>query len=248
MADTLVTALDISNYQGNLTQDNFNRFKEAGVQTVICGTDGNTNDPVAYPRQIEMAKRADLKTEAYIFLYHPPFVTDMPKRARLKLDMIDSVGGVKDVWMDGEDTAPLDAISIHNMLVYVRAEINGRGYDTGIYTGRWWWIPRTEDNHEFTDLRLWLASYDGIESLDISEKPMSGWTSLHRKQLSDKANIGGYGPLDYDIERAIVVPPAPPEPVPTSVPQVDSRVAEAYQKVEEAWRLLNQVVVPGGQG
>lgn len=241
-----VVALDISNHQGDLTQDNFNKFKEVGVQTIICGTDGNLQQGVAYQRQIQMAQNAGLRTEAYIYLYHT--VPDMLARARIKLDMIQSVGGVEQVWMDCEDTEPLHPTYIHNMIVGVRAEITGRGYQTGIYTGRWWWVPRTGNNSEFTDLPLWLASYDGIYELDISGNPMSGWTKLHRKQLSDKAVVGGYGPLDYNIEERIVVsppvpaPPPPEIPVPTPTPpQVNPLIVTARERVEEAWRLLREV-------
>lgn len=206
-------AVDISNYQGALGQDVFERWFAEGARTVICGTDGSQAYPVVFPSQVQRARAAGLEAEAYVYLY---FAGDVVRRTNLKLDMIDGVGGIKRVWLDCEDTSSgLAPGEIVGLIAAARDAVQSRGYQCGIYTGRWWWVPYAGDERGFYDLPLWLASYDGIWSLAMS--PLGGWTELHRKQFTDKGALGGVSPLDLNIERAPVLEAAsPPEPAPTA--------------------------------
>lgn len=199
-------AVDISNWQGDLDANVYQRWYREGARTVICGTDGSATHPVVFPSQMQKARAAGLNVEAYIYLY---FSLDVVRRTNLKLDMIDAIGGVPRVWIDCEDTTsgrpPSELVGL---IAAARDQVQARGYECGIYTGRWWWEPYTNNERGFGDLPLWNASYDGVLTLDT--RPMGGWTELYRKQFTDKGTLGGISPLDLNVERESVAPPAQP--------------------------------------
>ncbi|MFN8639004.1 MAG: glycoside hydrolase family 25 protein [Dehalococcoidia bacterium] len=200
-------AVDISNYQGNLSQQTFERWRAEGVRTVICGTDGSQQFPVAFPGQVERARTAGLAVEAYVYLYFSQGTDGVVRRTNLKLDMVDQAGGIRRVWLDCEDTTSgLPPATLVGIIAAARDAVLARGYECGIYTGRWWWEPYTANDRGFWDRPLWLAQYNGVQTLDM--EPLGGWTELHRKQYTDKGALGGVSPLDLNIERVPEVVPA----------------------------------------
>lgn len=193
-------AVDISNYQGNLSQQTFERWRAEGVRTVVCGTDGSQQFPVVFPAQVERARAAGLAVEAYVYLYFSQGADGVVRRTNLKLDMVAQVGGIRRIWLDCEDTTSgLAPAALVGIIAAARDAVLARGYECGIYTGRWWWEPYTANDRGFWDRPLWLAQYNGVQTLDM--EPLGGWTELHRKQYTDKGSLGGVSPLDLNIER-----------------------------------------------
>ncbi len=200
-------AVDISNYQGNVSQQTFERWRDEGVRTVICGTDGSQQFPVAFPAQVERARAAGLTTEAYVYLYFSQGADGVVRRTSLKLDMVAHVGGIHCIWLDCEDTTSgLPPATLVGIIAAARDAVLARGFECGIYTGRWWWEPYTANDRGFWDRPLWLAQYNGVQTLDM--EPLGGWTELHRKQYTDKGSLGGVSPLDLNIERVPAAVPA----------------------------------------
>jgi GH25 family lysozyme M1 (1,4-beta-N-acetylmuramidase) len=204
-------SVDCSNYQGDLPQAVFDSWRDAGCKTVICGTDGSGTNPIVFPQQAFKAATAGMNVEAYIYLYFGAngVPSDVLGRTRQKLNMIRSVGGIKRVWIDCEDTtsglAPSDLLHLIGQACdAVRAE----GYEVGIYTGGWWWRPYTADSTQFSHLPLWTADYDGNADLEFSS-PFGGWSSLYRKQYTDKGRLGIYG-ADLDLNAEVESAAAPP--------------------------------------
>lgn len=204
----LQLAVDCSNFQGDLGQDVFERWHAEGCRTVICGTDGSQSSPNVFLQQSAKARAAGLNVEAYMYLWYD---LDVAARARIKLDLIQQAGGIERVWLDVEDTFTSKGPGeIVGLTALARDLVLERGFQTGIYTGRWYWVPRTNDSAGFSNLPLWLASYDGQQNLDMP--PMGGWTAMYRKQFTDKGSLGGVSPLDLNIEAAPIAPPPPQAP------------------------------------
>ena len=194
-------AIDISNWQGDLASSVFEAWKAEGIQTVICGTDGA---PPLFVPQADKAIAAGLNTEAYIYLYFGQggAAYDVVGRTEGKLDLIGTVPGIKRVWIDCEDTSSgLQPADIVALIAGARDAVQARGYECGIYTGRWFWVPYTAGEKGFWDLDLWHADYTTGETLDM--EPFGGWNVAYRHQYTDKGMAGGISPLDLNVENDI---------------------------------------------
>ena len=223
----LRTVTDVSNYQGALSVEQFRALKAAGVEVIVCGTDGSGAFPNVYAQQIAAAVEAGLEVEAYVFIY---FATDIAARTNQKLDLIQASGHVSRVWLDCEDVdAPLDTGAVVSSIATARDAVHARGFECGIYTGRWWWVPRTGDNDGFWNLKLWAAQYDQQPYLNVD--PFGGWESVYRKQYTDKGSLAGISPLDLNVE----LTPAPPPPTMEQVTaRYEAEIAAMIQNVDAA--------------
>jgi GH25 family lysozyme M1 (1,4-beta-N-acetylmuramidase) len=197
-------AVDISNYQGDLPQQVFEAWRDVGVKTVICGTDGSDAAPLVFPQQATKAAAAGLTVEAYVYLYFgadgQPY--DVVGRTNQKLDMIAQVPEVKFVWVDCEDTTSgLVPQVLVGLIANAIDTVIARGFAVGMYTGAWWWVPNTANSTLFASLPLWAADYDGQQDLELTN-PFGGWAELHRKQYTDQGSLGGVSPLDLNVEAA----------------------------------------------
>lgn len=228
-------AIDISNHQGEISREQFRELARLGVRTVICGTDGSATAPLVYPQQIEAAAAEGIRAEAYVYLY---FAGDVRARTTAKLDMIQQVGRVSRVWLDCEDTAhSFGPEELVGRIAAARDLVQERGLRTGIYTGRWWWGPYTNNEAGFWDLPLWLAAY-GPGEVNLNMEPLGGWRACLRKQYSDRGSLAGISPLDLDIELAEDVPSS--EPAPETEPQqpTPDRTNQAVVRIDEAMTAL----------
>lgn len=201
-------AIDISNWQSDLPPEVYRRWYAEGVRTVICGTSGNPTAPLVYAQQAAKAAAAGMNVEAYIWIYWED-AQAFETRVNAKLDLVRTVPGVNRVWLDCEDTHNAPSPEEIVRLIGLAASIaQARGFEVGIYTGAWWWKPFTRNATDFGDLLpLWLADYDGRESLESNLLPLGGWTSLYRKQFTEKGSVGGVYPLDVNVELAPVEVP-----------------------------------------
>lgn len=240
--------MDISNHQAGLDQGNFQAWALQGCKAIITGTDGGGQyPPIDFPRQIGLARNAGITAEeCYIYLYFGENGEqwDSAKRTNLKLDLIDQVGGIKRVWLDCEqEKHGLDDVTLFNHIVAARDIVQRRGYECGIYTGAWWWKPYMKDTNEFSYLPLWAAQYDGgVQSLDLVGGGFGGWTTCVRKQYTDRGVLGGYSPLDLNLEYAPIIAAqnlVEAEPQGTSPTLPDSLTLVRFH-LEEALRALTQ--------
>lgn len=226
--------VDISNYQGVLSNAELQALNAAGRTVVVCGTDGNPTSPLVYPQQVAAAVALGLEVEAYIFLYFSA-PDDIVARTQSKLALIRQQGHVTRVWLDCEDDphglAP-DEIKGH--IAAARDAVQAAGFECGIYTGKWWWGPNTANDEGFWNLKLWAAQYDGIEDPNVFDT-FGGWYDeqpvarghhgfAFRKQWTAHGQVPGITiELDLDCEQDAIAPaPVPaPEPVPVPVPNLD---------------------------
>jgi len=215
-------AVDISNWQGDLPEQVYADWSAAGIRTVICGTSGNPAAPLVYEAQARKVVLAGLRPEAYTWLTWPVDVDAFAARIRGKLDLIERISTVEDVWLDCEDEVVEPGADVVGLIALARELVRERGLVPGIYTGAWWWPKYTGNSGGFFDLRLWLAHYDGIAELISALLPFGGWVpeTLYRKQHTDKGEVGGVFPLDLNVERDPTEPfvvPIPPAPGPDLV-------------------------------
>lgn len=228
-------AIDISNHQGEISREQFREMKRLGVRTVICGTDGSAEKPLVYRQQIEAAAAEGLRVEAYLYLY---FAGDVRARTAAKLDMIQQVGRVSRVWLDCEDQQhSFGPEELVGRIAAARDLVQERGLRTGIYTGRWWWEPYTNNEGGFWDLPLWIAAY-GPNEVNLNMEPLGGWRACLRKQYSDQGSLAGISPLDLDIELVEDVPSG--EPAPDHQPEQPAvdRSNQAVVRIDEAMTAL----------
>ena len=107
-------------------------------------------------------------------------------------------------WIDCEDESlgpmgPAEVVdAIGDAVEY--CERDGVGH--GIYTGGWWWIPRTGDSDTFAHLTLWNADYRAAEH----HLPYGGWTESAMWQFEGTTMVCG-----QSVDRNLAKNLRPPE-------------------------------------
>lgn len=91
------------------------------------------------------------------------------------------LGPTNPLWLDCEDYPDSTYPSLDTIRQAV-AECDRRGVPCGIYTGAWWWKPRTGNSAEFADRPLWASVYD--QQAVMVDVDFGGWTKLAGKQWS----------------------------------------------------------------
>lgn len=71
------------------------------------------------------------------------------------------------------------------------------GFDIGIYTGAWYWPVYMADTHDFANLPLWHAGYDGVAALELVDYGGFGRMSAH--QYASPVSVAGSVGLDLDV-------------------------------------------------
>lgn len=168
--------VDCSNFTGDLSGEQVAALKDAGVSFAIVGTQKFTTAL----QQIEALERGGIEVPAaYCFLYWDGNDTH---RIQLSLDL------GKPLWLDCEYKTGLDVQSVRER---IHAAVNQCGAQcAGIYTGSWWWQPKTANYDGFKDLPLWHAAYQPQpDSLDLSH-PYGGWTKAQVWQWSSDGLAG----------------------------------------------------------
>ena len=140
-----------------------------------------------------------IETEAYVYLYWgvSPWGQTPVQRTEACIDIMSSYG-VKTLWLDAEDSMhPYNEAQLKEceQLCYAR------GIIPGIYTGRWWWVPNTNNSQAFKHLPLWDANYIGESpNPDLSKhptafdrfRPYGGWTQPTIWQWHNTTMLCGY--------------------------------------------------------
>lgn len=220
------TAIDISQYSGDVSIEGFRKAKEAGCSRVIVAL----NNLSLAVRQAKNAQAAGLEVEAYIYYY---FAQSMPERTRACLAAIAGLG-IKRVWMDAEDEKhDLKPSVLASKLRYVQGLIEAAGYSTGIYTAAWWW-NKWMDGQDFTDLPLWDAYWD--KDADIDTPTYGGWKQA---EMSQHTNDTTYAGIWCDINSYRSTEPVPIRPPSTNAEQTAlALVKSAIRDMQAAERLL----------
>ena len=174
-------AIDISHWTGEVTTQQMQCLARRGVRRVIVGAQRRA----VARQQLATAVAAGLEVEAYVYLY---LRSDVAQRVRAALETVDGFR-VRRLWLDAEDTTSgLSAAEVVERLQRARDACGD--FPAGIYTGAWWWRPRTGDSSAFSDPPLWVAQYDGRRSLD-GVPGFGGWRRPRMKQYAANAQLCG---------------------------------------------------------
>jgi Glycosyl hydrolases family 25 len=176
--------IDVSNYQGALTDRWFQEWGEKGfsgiVVQAVTGMDGNSFTG----RQLHQANEHGWEINGYIWCTGEEPVT------RRRLQLFEGIP-IVDLWLDVED--------LH--LTREDVDIDFRVCDEymekqcGMYTGKWvfdrlGWTHRTW----WSDRELWASVYDRVPDVDVGFVPFGGWDKCLMKQYTDV-------PLDQNVRR-----------------------------------------------
>lgn len=169
----MATALDVSQYAGEISKAKFEDAKRADVSRVVVAL----NDLPLAKRQIANAQAAGLEVQVYIYLY---FAYDVGVRVRGALEAIKDMG-VKFVWIDCEDEQhSLDESQLRSKVLQAVSAAQSMGYQVGIYTGAWWWNKHMKSITSFKHLPLWDAYWD--KDPDIDPPRYGGWAETTMSQ------------------------------------------------------------------
>lgn len=163
-------AVDVANYTAVPTPAQVQCLIADGYTTAIVGC---SYGQVARSQLMAFSDNG-MKIEAYAWITHP-LNTLLLERA---LTVIAGLP-VTRLWLDAEaDTngrTPAGVVADINGAVEYCQKVRP-DLALGIYTGAWWWTPRTGNSQETWGLPLWLANYrDTDNPLAESEIP-GGWT------------------------------------------------------------------------
>lgn len=146
-------AVDISNWSGEISVETVDRWSDAGVLRVIVGAQ---NERIMRQQMQQIDMTGGIEIQAYVFLYDQwRDFSDQVEEAKRRYAGFP----VTKLWLDCEfaTTAPPDVAvaRIQNAVDYCER----KGINYGIYTGSWWWVPMTDDTHDFAHVDLWYSYY-----------------------------------------------------------------------------------------
>lgn len=192
-----VSAVDVSSWQGDLTQENFNELKKNGIEhAVVKATESNNYINPSFSDQINKAHNAGMSTSTY---HYGQFTNEnqAQEEANYYANTLDSQNIAKNsmVILDIEE----HKMEVPNVVDNVRNffdTLTTRGYtNQGIYT-----FKNFKYFNELVDVlgndRVWVAQYP--YHVDSNSK----WNSQYGAwQLSSTAYINGYrGSLDVSLD------------------------------------------------
>ncbi|HXU82489.1 MAG TPA: GH25 family lysozyme [Polyangia bacterium] len=188
-----VPGVDISNWQ-NLTPQGARALKDSGVELVIVRMSHERPALVDIAlRQMQMVVDAGMRLHGYPWAY---FNEDPVATAQKWIGLYDSMP-IEHVWPDCEETQYVGDPA-HNIdwLQMALATLKQQ-WPTGIYTGRWWWVPRMGNSTAFADEPLWDADYTNVPELHPASL-YGGWTQRAIHQYTGNGALAGMAPLDLD--------------------------------------------------
>lgn len=206
-------AVDFSQYGGSLAPSTVVCWKAAGIEKAIVQYSSWTL------QQLETLAAEDMPAEMYVYLYWglSPWGQTPQDRTRIALGMCKRFG-LRRLWLDAEDS---EKPYQESQLVECVRICREAGIEPGIYTGRWWWIPRTGNSQAFAHLPLWHAQYiseaPGTNvnlrvDFDTFE-PYGGWTRPEIWQIQNTSTLCGHSVDLNQIEADAPMPPVP-SPIP----------------------------------
>jgi GH25 family lysozyme M1 (1,4-beta-N-acetylmuramidase) len=179
--------VDVSNFQGELTQDTIASLKAQSCSFVvvqaITGADG-----VSYTRQqLQAAVSAGFEVQGYVWC----FPGDTQASIEQRLHLFDGFP-ITQLWLDVEQ-AGVTVDDVNRVLPCCDAYIGGK---THIYTGKWFFDQMGWSGQAlWSDRLLWDAHYDGDPDPDSNFASYGGWQRCEMKQYLSKG-------LDMNARRA----------------------------------------------
>lgn len=197
--EELTRALDVSNWQGDLT-DELELARREGVERIVVrlSLESDWHRQVA-TQQLRQVAAAGLELDGYVWVYwdwSPEATVDgalaLAREAGVRLGCL---------WFDCEDGRPGRGV-VEDWLARAVARAEAAGQACGIYTAAWWWTAEwgAGDSDGFRRLPLWRADYDGRAELETPG--FGGWER-------DEGHQYAGGAVDRSVFRARRLPGGP---------------------------------------
>lgn len=147
--------------------------------TVVCwkanGADFAVVQYSQRARQHLATLQGQMQAEMYVYLYWltDPWGQTPAVRTQNALNIC-AAFGVKRLWLDCEDSMhPFNPKQLDECINLCHQA----GVEAGIYTGRWWWEPQTDNSSAYAHLPLWHAEYVDAPPDDFTGfKAYGGWS------------------------------------------------------------------------
>lgn len=228
---TLVRGIDSDNYDGPVAATHYQMLRENyGMRFNILGLEAQ--QPYVQ-HQLQASAEAGLDVPfCYKFLYWSP--SDLERMAQ-------ACRWQKPIAIDCEYSTNWPPERVVERIHQAKELLLREGLYWGIYTGSWWWRPKTGDSQAFAGDRLWHAQYswgDGVlppleappdDGLVLGD-PYGGWHHPACWQYANTCYGDDLGDWDFDMNY-LVVPDEPPPP-PTNIDEQLRQLIGVGQRIE----------------
>lgn len=195
-------SVDLSNYSGPVSQDQARDLFNAGVRKAIVQL--VRPDINLHREQIPALVGTGIDVEAYVYVWYSAGEQFIRDRVAWACREAADFPQIKFIWADceqaddtGFDYLHADQQYVVNMTRAAIDTIGAFGYQTGIYTARWWWIPATGDSAYFSGVfPLWNANYD--HDPDIDQVNYGGWSVPKMEQFHGSTTFAGVPMVDLN--------------------------------------------------
>ena len=245
-ASGAVFALDISFWEGPVSEEEMECFWDSGVRHIVAGT----QVAEITRQQLDLALGRGMSVDAYEYLY---WDQDMATQVDEAMAIVED-RPIGRLWLDvEEDPRGLGAnaliAKVQQAVDRCRAYEASHGITCGIYTGPGFWRSYLNNTTRFAEVPLWYAWYNARTALSSwQEESFGGWSGPTAKQWAEQA-ICGYGADKNTMivsEVATVVVDHDPAPVSATVPPAPERLWPATGTVTRLdYTKLMSSVVPG---
>lgn len=204
---------DSDNYDGPVPETHFKRLYDVyAMRFNIIGLEALM--PYAQQQRDACEGAGMFVPFTYKFLYWTPTDLDRMKQA---------AGFGLPVAIDCEFGTNWEPGRVLERIHQAKDVLMAEGRYWGIYTGEWWWVPKTANSADFKDDPLWHAAYpfgQGVvppstflpPTLALS-RPYGGWMSSTVYQYADACYEDNAGDWDFDMNAmAEPLPPAAVDP------------------------------------
>jgi len=190
-------AVDIDNYDGELTEEALSAFRAAGARRVVVRLSTEDEAKITTAKQqIEAVLTGGFALDGYVWLYLRG--ADEPPEAQMQRVL--SVYGdypIGRYWLDCEE----EPAGIEAARWIDRAVIALQPQHVGIYTRAGWWKQWTGNTTAFAHLPLWDANPNRQATLDDFTQ-YGGWTRCVMKQYDSQILAGKNVDLNVYREEA----------------------------------------------
>lgn len=182
-----VYALDVSMWEGPISQREMDCFWESGVRHIVAGTQIEE----ITRQQLAMAVSRGMTVDAYVYLYWDRDMTAQVKEAFRRVEGFP----IGRLWLDvEEDPKSLGWTKVVSLVkggLETCASIFGSADGCGIYTGPGFWKTHMNNTSELGTTPLWYAQYNARRTLDAwSVERFGGWSKPAAKQWAEEALCG----------------------------------------------------------
>jgi len=176
---TYRVGVDVSFWQGELSQAELSEWRRAGAEWAIVGY----QQPHTADKHVDAFSAAGIPViGVYAFIY---FGSSWGRTATLNAIAGAKRAGAERVWLDVEDTenpglSPAERIAELRGLVLM---VEAAGLEVGIYTGSWYWPYQMGNTDAFSRLPLWYSNYSP-PGRPIEQVNFGGWSDVAIHQFT----------------------------------------------------------------